>query len=109
MAVLRSGVDPHSEQFARNREAMAALLGEVREHERRTREASAKAKGVFDRRGQLLPRERVGRLLDPGFAVARVVDARGRRRGRARCVQGRRRGRRHRRRSGTSRRRAARS
>jgi len=66
MAVLRSEVDPRSEQFARNREAMAALLGEVREHERWTREASAKAKGVFDRRGQLLPRERVGRLLDPG-------------------------------------------
>ncbi len=66
MAVLRSEVDPHSEQFARNSEAMAALLGEVREHERRTREASAKAKGLFDRRGQLLPRERVGRLLDPG-------------------------------------------
>src|SRR5690606_1826468 len=34
--------------------------------EARTREASARAAPLFERRGQLLPRERVARLLDPG-------------------------------------------
>ncbi|HEY8710161.1 MAG TPA: carboxyl transferase domain-containing protein, partial [Burkholderiaceae bacterium] len=34
--------------------------------EARTRAASARALPLFDKRGQLLPRERVARLLDPG-------------------------------------------
>ncbi|HKX38351.1 MAG TPA: carboxyl transferase domain-containing protein, partial [Burkholderiales bacterium] len=38
----------------------------LRALEQRTRDASAQAKPLFDRRGQLLPRERIARLLDPG-------------------------------------------
>jgi hypothetical protein len=38
----------------------------VRALEARTAAASARAKPLFDKRGQLLPRERVTRLLDPG-------------------------------------------
>ena len=52
--------------MARNRERQLARIAELRALEARTREASAKAKPLFDRRGQLLPRERVSRLLDAG-------------------------------------------
>lgn len=42
------------------------LLAECRAIEARTRERSAQAEPLFTKRGQLLPRERVARLLDPG-------------------------------------------
>lgn len=48
------------------REHMLALIGQWRAIEARTRERSAQAAPLFARRGQLLPRERVQRLLDPG-------------------------------------------
>ena len=41
-------------------------IGRLHELEQRTRDASARAAPLFARRGQLLPRERVARLLDPG-------------------------------------------
>ncbi len=49
-----------------NRAHTLALVDRWRSLEARTRAASAKAAALFDRRGQLLPRERVSRLLDPG-------------------------------------------
>ena len=42
------------------------LIAQLRQLETRTRERSAQAATVFVKRGQLLPRERVARLLDPG-------------------------------------------
>jgi geranyl-CoA carboxylase beta subunit len=63
---LRSVLDAASEEFARNRAAMLGLVARLRELEQRTRDASARAKPVFDRRGQILPRDRIGRLLDAG-------------------------------------------
>jgi geranyl-CoA carboxylase beta subunit len=48
------------------RDAMLARIGEWRALEERAASASAKSRPVFDRRGQLLPRERVALLLDPG-------------------------------------------
>ncbi len=42
------------------------LIAQWRALEARTRERSAQAAPVFAKRGQLLPRERVSRLLDPG-------------------------------------------
>ncbi|MFM8588810.1 MAG: carboxyl transferase domain-containing protein, partial [Limnohabitans sp.] len=45
---------------------MLALIGQWRAIEARTRERSAQAASLFAGRGQLLPRERVQRLLDPG-------------------------------------------
>ncbi|MGZ5893017.1 MAG: carboxyl transferase domain-containing protein, partial [Caldimonas sp.] len=44
-----------------------ALIERWRGLEDRTRAASARAAPLFARRGQLLPRERVARLLDPGL------------------------------------------
>jgi geranyl-CoA carboxylase beta subunit len=48
------------------REAMLARIVQLRALESRATAASSKSKPVFDRRGQLLPRERVALLLDPG-------------------------------------------
>jgi geranyl-CoA carboxylase beta subunit len=64
--VFASRVDPSSDEFARNREDMLRLIDEVRTLEARAAAASAANADRFARRGQLLPRERVARLLDPG-------------------------------------------
>lgn len=66
MPVLRSEIDPGSEAFRQNREAMLQLVTRLRELEQRTCDASARARPVFERRKQLLPRARVGRLIDAG-------------------------------------------
>ena len=66
MPILESNLATSGEEFARNREGMLALLARVRDLEQRTRAASEAARGRFEQRGQLLPRERVALLLDPG-------------------------------------------
>jgi geranyl-CoA carboxylase beta subunit len=45
---------------------MLARIAQLRALEQRSADASALSKPVFDRRGQLLPRQRVALLLDPG-------------------------------------------
>ncbi|MGE0874236.1 MAG: acyl-CoA carboxylase subunit beta [Burkholderiales bacterium] len=66
MPAIQSRIDTAGEAFARNREHMLALVARLRALEARTRDASARAKPTFDKRGQLLPRERIARLLDAG-------------------------------------------
>ncbi len=66
MPVIESKVDPSSTGFAERRAGMLALVERLRALEARTAATSAKAKPLFDRRGQLLPRERIARLLDAG-------------------------------------------
>lgn len=61
-----SRIVPGSEAFEANRKAMLALVDEVRALEENVRKHSAKVKPRFDKRGQLLPRERVARVLDRG-------------------------------------------
>jgi geranyl-CoA carboxylase beta subunit len=63
---LASTLDTGSAAFAENRRQMLALIDDLRSLEARTREASGPSQAAFDRRGKLLPRERVARLLDPG-------------------------------------------
>jgi geranyl-CoA carboxylase beta subunit len=48
------------------REAMLARIAQLRALEDRAAQASAKSRPVFDKRGQLLPRERVALVLDAG-------------------------------------------
>jgi len=45
---------------------MLDQIARIRQLEERTRNASAASKARFDRRGQVLPRERLALLLDPG-------------------------------------------
>jgi geranyl-CoA carboxylase beta subunit len=66
MPIIESRVSPSSAAFAANKAAMLALLDRVRALEERTRTASGASKDRFAKRGQLLPRERVALLLDPG-------------------------------------------
>ena len=64
--MFESAFHPQSEQAQQRREAMLSRIAQLRVLEDRAAQASAKSKPVFDRRGQLLPRERVALLLDPG-------------------------------------------
>jgi len=66
MPIISSKIDVAGEAFARNRAHMLSLIETLRSLETRAREKSAQAQPLFDRRGQLLPRERVARLLDIG-------------------------------------------
>jgi geranyl-CoA carboxylase beta subunit len=64
--VIESRIDPASAAFAERRTGMLALVERLRALEARSATASARSKPLFDKRGQLLPRERVARLLDAG-------------------------------------------
>jgi len=66
MPAIQSQLDPASGSFQNNRTRMLELIARLRSLEQRTRDKSGDAKPLFDKRGQLLPRERVARLLDPG-------------------------------------------
>ena len=66
MAVIQSQIDTQGEDFARNREAMLAAVSGFREIEQKLLDKAAEAQAKFDKRGQLLPRERLNLLLDPG-------------------------------------------
>ena len=66
MPVIQSTLDTAGEAFQRNRAHMLGLVERLRTLEARARDASARAKPLFDKRGQLLPRERIARLLDAG-------------------------------------------
>ncbi len=66
MPAIQSRLDVSGEAFQKNRARMLALVAQLRALEARATQASAKAKPLFDKRGQLLPRERLARLLDPG-------------------------------------------
>ena len=66
MPVIQSQLDPHGPQFAQNRAAMLAGLQQLQELQQNLLAKAAEAKAKFDRRGQLLPRERLNLLLDPG-------------------------------------------
>src|SRR5258707_137270 len=66
MAIIESTIAPGSDAYKANRDGMLALISRMRSLEERTRAASAAAKDRFHKRGQLLPRERVALVLDPG-------------------------------------------
>lgn len=66
MPVVESLLAPGSAAYNHNRAHMLGLLERVRACEARTVAASAAARERFEARGQLLPRDRLGLLLDPG-------------------------------------------
>ncbi|PMQ14247.1 putative propionyl-CoA carboxylase beta chain 5 [Pseudomonas sp. AD21] len=66
MPQIHSQLDPHSDAFARNRAAMLTAIEQVQQLEQNLLNKAAEAKGKFDKREQLLPRERLNLLLDPG-------------------------------------------
>ena len=66
MPVPATSLDTRSDAFRVNAEAMAAKLAEVRDLEAKVRANSGLRADRFAERGQILPRERVERLLDRG-------------------------------------------
>ncbi len=66
MPTFDSRINPQSDAFAANRDHMLRMLHEVRALEQRTRDRSAQSRPLFEKRGQLLPRDRIALLLDPG-------------------------------------------
>lgn len=66
MPRLSSKIDTKSETFGRNRAQMLELIETFRGLEAKVREHSASKAAKFSKRGQLLPRQRVERLLDRG-------------------------------------------
>ncbi len=66
MSVFASAWNPQSDSALARREAMLKRIVALRTLEQRATDPSAKSKPMFDKRGQLLPRDRVALLLDPG-------------------------------------------
>jgi geranyl-CoA carboxylase beta subunit len=66
MAIIETTISASSDSFQANRAGMLELIGRVREVETRTALKSAASRERFEKRGQLLPRERLALLLDPG-------------------------------------------
>lgn len=67
MPVFKSKISTTSDKFIENRAEMLAMVDELRALEDRAEAVSNKRLPVFEKRGQLSPRERVRRLLDPGM------------------------------------------
>jgi geranyl-CoA carboxylase beta subunit len=66
VAKFESSLSAASAAFAENRSHMLALLAELAALQTRTEAASGRSGPRFAKRGQLLPRERLGLLLDGG-------------------------------------------
>ncbi len=66
MSALQSRINVRSEAYAANTARMQGLLDEVQRLERIVIAESESKRARFEERGQLLPRERVSRLLDRG-------------------------------------------
>ncbi|MEY3252549.1 MAG: hypothetical protein RL227_1522, partial [Pseudomonadota bacterium] len=68
MPPLATRLDAHSAAFKANAARMAERLAEVQALQARVVSESESKRAKFESRGQLLPRERVARLLDRGSA-----------------------------------------
>jgi geranyl-CoA carboxylase beta subunit len=67
MTVFNSRINPKSDSFRRNREEMLAHIEHLQRLNTRGAMISERRRPRFEERGQLTPRERLARLLDPGM------------------------------------------
>ncbi len=72
MTVFKSKINTQSDGYAENRADMLALIDKLEALNARAPALSAAKKSRFDARGQLLPRERLARLLDPGMPYLEI-------------------------------------
>ncbi len=72
MSVFKSKVNKASESFETHRADMLTLIDKLNELNSRAPARSALKKEKFEKRGQLLPRERLARLLDPGMPYLEI-------------------------------------
>ena len=66
MSVIETKIMINSQDFKKNEKDHLELIDEFRNLEKKIADNSARSKEKFDKRNQLLPRERLKRLLDPG-------------------------------------------
>jgi len=66
MSVIETKIMINSQDFKKNEKDHLELIDEFRNLEKKIADNSARSKEKFNKRGQLLPRERLKRLLDPG-------------------------------------------
>ena len=64
--VLESTVNPQSDDFRANAEVMEAHIATFRDVEQKVLDLAEAAREKFSKRGKLLPRDRINRLLDRG-------------------------------------------
>ncbi len=74
MTVFTSRISTTSETFNQNRTDMTGLVTRLREYEARAEALSEKRRPRFEKRGQLTPRERLKRLLDPGMPFVELYN-----------------------------------
>lgn len=67
MAAFRSRIQTGSDAYHQNRADMLALIDKLEVLNARAGSMSEKRRDRFEKRGQLTPRERLARLLDPGM------------------------------------------
>jgi geranyl-CoA carboxylase beta subunit len=72
MTVFNSKINTNSDSFRQHREDMLALVDKLQGLNARGAAISEKRKPRFEARGQLTPRERLARLLDPGMPFLSV-------------------------------------
>jgi geranyl-CoA carboxylase beta subunit len=72
MAVWRSQIETGSDAYRQNRADMLALVEGFRALEQRVRDTSNARRPVFEKRGQITPRDRIAHLLDRGAAFLEI-------------------------------------
>lgn len=72
MSVFESHIDPQSQTYRENYAVMTALTEKLKGLNARAPALSAKRADRFASRGQLLPRDRLARLLDPGMPYLEI-------------------------------------
>lgn len=77
MAVFQSKIATNSDGYLQNREDMLSLIASLRELEARGETHSEKRRPRFEKRGQLTPRERLKKLLDPGMPFVELFNIAG--------------------------------
>ena len=77
MANFQSRVISSSADFKDNRQDMLGLIDQLHSICKRAEAKSEKSRGRFEKRGQLLPRERLSRLLDPGMPFLEIQNMSG--------------------------------
>ena len=77
MAVIDSTLDTQSEEYQQNRDALLAAIEEFRAIEQKVVDTAESKRPKFDKRGQLLPIERVSRLLDAGSPFLSLMNLAG--------------------------------
>ncbi len=69
---FQSLVNVKSAEFGKNRADMLSLIDRLRALEARAETESERSRERFEKRGQITPRERLARLLDPGMPFLRL-------------------------------------